>query len=174
MQIEDRIKKEFNSFGYEDAKLGKKLSDADYFILYEAKRYFQTHCDEIIKFSKNKSTKKILGIGSKVIELWKNIKTNQEKSVEIEEAVKKLNNEIMEMERDINAVKRLIKTDVNEQIESIFSTFLYHYEKGFLTYKYECEKEQNLLPMGINLSAITKDIIDQYAQNRGFGKDKLN
>lgn len=174
MQIEDKIKKEFNSFGYEDAKLGKKLSDADYFILYEAKSYFQTHCDDLIQLSQKKSSKKILSIGTKVIDLWKNIKTNQERSVEIEEAVKKLNNEITEMEKDINLIKRLIKTDLNEQIESIFSTFLYHYEKGFLTYRYECEKEPNSLPGGFNLSAITRDIIDQYSQNKGFGKDNLD
>jgi len=174
MQVDDRIKKEFNSFGYEDAKLGRKLSDADYFILYEARRYLQTHCEDINAFSKIKSTKKIVSIGSKVIKLWKNIKSNQDNSGEVEEAVNKLNNEIADIEKDINAIKRLINNDLDDEIESIFGILLYHYETGYLTYKYEREKDQNSLPGGINLSAITRDIIDQYSQNKGFGKDQLD
>ena len=179
MQIKDQVMKEFYSFGYEDARLGRKLSDADYFILTEAKRYVKTHFGEVYTLIDNnlkklKSTKKILNVNSKTIRMWKENKYNQKKLDEIDEAINILNNEITDIEEDINSFKRLMMVDRSVEIENIFGTLLYHYEKGYLTYEYEREKDQKSLPEEINFSALTKDIIDQYARNLEFGIDNLD
>ena len=47
MKIADKEKHEFYSLGFKDAELGRKLSDADCFILSEAKRIVHTHLIEI-------------------------------------------------------------------------------------------------------------------------------
>ncbi len=179
MQIKDQVMKEFYSFGYEDARLGRKLSDADYFILTEAKRYVQTHFGEVYtlidnNFEKLRSTKKILNVNSKAIQMWKENKYNQKKIDEINEAINILNNEIADIEEDIDSFKRLMMVDRSVEIENIFGTLLYHYEKGYLTYEYEREKDQSSLPEKINFSALTRDIIDQYARNLEFGIDNLD
>lgn len=179
MKIKDQVIKEFHSFGYEDAKLGRKLTDADYFILTEAKRIVQTHFGEINASIENnatklKSAKKLLNIGSKEIHMQEKNKDNQKKSDEIDEAINILNNEITDIEEDINSFKRLMMVDRSAEIENIFGTLLYHYEKGYLTYEYEREKDQKSLPKEINFSALTQDIIDQYARNLEFGIDNLD
>lgn len=179
MQIKDQVMKEFYSFGYEDAKLGRKLSDADLFILAEAKRYVQTHFGEVYTLIDNnlkklKSTKKILNVNSKAIQMWKENKYNQKKLDEINDAINILNNEITDIEEEIDSFKRLMMIDRSDEIENIFGTLLYHYEKGYLTYEYEREKDQKSLPEEINFSALTTDIIDQYAKNLEFGIDNLD
>ncbi len=179
MKIKDQIMNEFQSLGYEDAKLGRKLSDADYFILAEAKNYVQIYFGELHILSDNnserlKSTKKRLNVNSKVIQMWKKNKDNQNKLDEIHEAINILNNEITDIEEDIDSLKRLMKVDRSVEIENLFGTFLYHYEKGYLTYEYEKEKDKNSMPEEINFSALTKDIIDQYAKNLEFGIDNLD
>lgn len=179
MKIKDQVMKEFYSFGYEDARLGRKLSDADFFILAEAKRYVQTHFGEVYAHIDNdskklKSTKKNLNVNSKAIQMWKKNKDNQKKIDEINEAINILNNEIADIEEDIDFFKRLMMVDRSVEIENIFGTLLYHYEKGYLTYEYEREKDQSSLPEEINFSALTRDIIDQYARNLEFGIDNLD
>ena len=179
MQIKDQVMKEFYSFGYEDAKLGRKLPDADYFILTEAKKYVQNYFGEIHIFTDNnskrlKSSKKILNVNSKAIQMWKKNKDNQKKLDEIDDEINILNNEITDIEEDIDSLKRLMKADRSVEIENLFGTLLYHYEKGYLTYKYEKEKDQKSIPEEINYSGLTKDIIDQYAKNLEFGIDNLD
>ncbi len=179
MKIKDQVMKEFYSFGYEDAKLGRKLTEADYFILSEAKIIVQAHFGEINTVIDNnnaklRSTQEIVDINSKVIQMWKKNKDNQKKLDEIDEAITILNNEITDLEKDIDTLKRLLQVNRNVEIENLFGTSLYHYEKGYLTYKYEKEKDQKSLPEEINFSALTKDIIDQYAKNLEFGIDKLD
>ena len=179
MNIKDQVMNKFYSFGYKDAKLGRKLSDADFFILSEAKRYVKTHFGDVYtlidnNFKKLKSTKKVLNVDSKAIQMWKKNKDNQKKLDEIDEAINILNNEITNIEEDIDSLKRLMMTDRSVEIENIFGTLLYHYEKGYLTYEYEREKDQESLPEGINFSALTIDIIDQYARNFAFGLDNLD
>jgi NAD-dependent DNA ligase len=179
MKINDQVIKEFYSFGYEDAKLGRKLTDADYFILTEAKKYVQNYFGALDiltddKSKKLKSVKEILDVNSKAIQMWKKNKDNQKKLDEIDEAITILNNEIPNIEEDIDTLKRLLQVDRSVEIENLFGTLLYHYEKGYLTYKYEKEKDQKSLPEEINFSVLTKDIIDQYAKNLEFGIDKLD
>ena len=53
-------------------------------------------------------------------------------------------------------------------------TLLYHYEKGYLTYEYKRENNQKSLSEKINYSALTRDIIDQYAKNLTFGINNLD
>ncbi len=149
MNINDQVMKEFQSFGYEDAKLGRKLTDADYFILSEAKRIVQTQFGEINN-------------------------DNQKKLDEIYEAVNSLNNEVADLEKDIDSLKRLMKVDRSVEVENIFGTLLYHYEKGYLTYEYEKGKDKNSIPKDINYSDLIKDMIDQYNKNLEFGIDNLN
>ena len=149
MNINDQVMKEFQSFGYEDAKLGRKLTDADYFILSEAKRIVQTQFGEINN-------------------------DNQKKLDEIYEAVNSLNNEVADLEEDIDSLKRLMKVDRSVEVENIFGTLLYHYEKGYLTYKYEKGQDKNSIPEDINYSDLIKDMIDQYNKNLEFGIDNLN
>ncbi len=179
MKIKDQVMKEFYSFGYDDAKLGRKLPDADYFILTEAKKYVQNYFGEIHiladnNFKKLKSTKKILNVNSKAIQMWKKNKDNQKKLEEIKDEINILNSEITNIEEDIESLKRLMKADRSVEIENFFGTLLYHYEKGYLTYKYEKEKDQSSLPEEINFFALTKNIIDQYAKNLEFGIDNLD
>ncbi len=179
MKINDQVMKEFHSFGYEDAKLGRELSDADYFILTEAKRLLKTHFYEVYtlidkNIKKIKSTKKILNVNSKAIQMWKINKENQKHLDEIDTAINILNNEITNIEEDINTLKLLMKTDKSVEVENIFVTLIYNYEKGYLTYEYEKEKEQKSLPEEINYSALTRDIIDQYAKNIAFGINNLD
>ncbi len=179
MKIKDQVIKEFNSFGYEDAKLGRKLSEADYFILSESKRIVQTHFGEINtsidnNVTKLKSAEKLLNIDSKEIQMREKNKDNQKKLDEIDEAINILNNEISDLEEEIDSLKRLMIADRSVEIENIFGTLLYHYEKGYLTYEYEREKDQSSIPEEINYSAFTKDIIDQYAKNLEFGIDILD
>ncbi len=179
MKINDQVMKEFQSFGYEDAKLGRKLCEADYFILSEAKRIVQTHFGEInISIDNNvtklKSTKKLLNIDSKEIQMQEKNKDNQKKLDEIDEAINILNNEISDLEEEIDSLKRLMIADRSVEIENIFGTLLYYYEKGYLTYEYEKEKNKNSIPEEINFSALTKDIIDQYTKNLEFGINNLD
>ena len=179
MEINDQVMKEFYSFGYEDAKLGREMSDADYFILSEAKRYVKTHFGEVYtliekNIKKLKSTKKVLNVNSKTIQTWKINKDNQNYYNEIDEAINILNNEITDVEEDITSLKLLMKTDKSVKVENIFGTLLYHYEKGYLTYEYEIENNQKSLSEKINYSALTRDIIDQYAKNLTFGINNLD
>lgn len=179
MKITDQIKNEFHSLGYKDAKLGRKLSYADCYILSEAKRIAQTNYGKINNLTDNyyaklKSKKESLSINSKAIQMWKKNKKTQNKLDEINEAINTLNNEIIEMEKDIKSLKLLIATNLSEEIENIFGTLLYHYETGYLTYKYHKEKDQKSLPDEMNILAITGEIIDQYTRNLEFGKDKLD
>lgn len=179
MKINDHVTKEFYSFGYEDAKLGRNLSDADYFILAEAKRYVQSHFREINILSDNKSkklkhTKTILNISSKIIQRWKKNKDNQKKLDEINEAITILNNEISNIEADINSLNCLTEVDIDVEVENIFGTLLYHYEKGYLTYEYERAKDPKPFSEEINISALTQDIIEQYAKNIKYGIDNLD
>ncbi len=179
MKISDQVMKEFQSYGYRDAQLGRKLCDADFYILSEAKRFVQSHFGEVYTLIDNnskkvKSTKKIMNINSKAIQMWKKNKDNQKKLDEINEAINILNNEIIDIEEDINSLKRLMMVDRSVEIENIFGTLLYHYELGYLTYESEIEKDQYSLPAEINYSALTRDIIDQYARNLEFGIDNLD
>ena len=179
MKITDQVKNEFHSLGYKDAKLGRKLSDADCFILSEAKRIAQTNFEKINNLTNNyyaklKSKKKTLSIDSKATQMWKKNQKNQEKLDEINEAINILNNEIFDIEKDIKSLKLLITTNLSNEIENVFGTILFHYETGYLTYKYQQEKEQKSLPDEINIFAITSEIIDQYTRNLKFGKDKLD
>ncbi len=179
MKIKNQVLNEFYSFGYEDAKLGRKLSDADYFILTEAKKYVQNYFWELDiltddKSKRLKSTKEILDVNSKEIQVWKKNKDYQKKLDEIDEAITILNNEIINIEEDIDTLKRLLQVDRSVEIENLFGTLLYHYEKGYLTYEYEKERNQKSLLEKINFSALTEDIIDQYAKNLEFGIDNLD
>jgi hypothetical protein len=85
-----------------------------------------------------------------------------------------LNNEITDIEKNINSQNQLMEKHIRSEIEDIFATLLYHYETGYLTHKYEKENDQNSMPEEINFSALTKDIIDQYAKNLEFGIDNLD
>ena len=127
MKIKDQVINEFQSLGYEDAKLGRKLTYADYFILSESKRIVQNHFGEIN------------------IPIDNNNKTNL-----------------------------LITTNTSVEVENIFCTLLYHYEKGYLTYEYEKGKDKKSIPEGINLSALTEEIIDQYSRNSEFSINNLD
>ncbi len=179
MKINDQVMKEFYSFGYEDAKLGRKLTEADYFILSEAKIIVQTHFGEINtvidnNVTKLRSAKEIVNVNSKAIQMWKKNKDDQKKLDEIDEAITILNNEITDLEEDIDTLKRLLQIDRSGEIENLFGILLYHYEKGYLTYEYEKGKDKNSIPEEINISALTKDIIDQYTKNLEFGIDNLD
>lgn len=179
MKINKQVMKEFQYFGYEDAKLGRELSDADYFILTEAKRLVKINFFEVYTLinknnKKLKSTKKVLNVNSKTIKIWKINKDNQKHLDEIDAAINILNNEITNIEEDINSLKVLMKIDKSVEVENIFGMLLYHYEKGYLTYEYEREKDQKSLPEEINYSALTRDIIDQYAKNIAFGINNLD
>lgn len=179
MKIKDQIMIEFQSLGYEDAKLGRKLSDADYFILAKAKKYVQIYFGELHVLLDNnseriKSTNKRLSVKSKAIQTWKKNKDNQKKLDEIHEAINILNNEINDLKEDIDSLKCLMIADRSVDIENLFGTLLYHYEKGYLTYEYEKEKNKNTIPEEIDFSTLTRDIIDRYAKNLEFGIDNLD
>ncbi len=179
MKITDQVKNEFHSLGYKDAKLGRKLSDADCIILSEAKRIVQTNFGKISDLTENycaklKTKKESLSTDSEAIRIWKKNKKDQKKMDEINEAINILNNEILDLERDIKSLKLLIITDLNDEIEIIFGAIQYHYETGYLTYKYHQEKNQNLVQGEIDYSVFTKDIINQYTRNLEFGKDSLD
>ena len=108
MKIKDQVKNDFQSYGYEDAKLGRKLSDADYFILSKAKSYVQTYFEEMYKLiddntSKLKTTKKLLNIDSKETKIWGKKEKDQKILDEIDEAINILNNEIKDVEKEINS-----------------------------------------------------------------------
>jgi septal ring factor EnvC (AmiA/AmiB activator) len=179
MKITDQVKNEFHALGYKDAKLGRKLSDADCFILSEAKRIAQTNFEKINYLADNydaklKSKKESLNIDSKAIQMWKKNQENQKKMDEINEAINILNNEIMDIEKDIKSLKLMITNNQSDEIESIFGTILYHYETGYLTYKYHQEKDQKSVQRKIDYSALTKDIINQYTRNLEYGKENLD
>ena len=179
MRITDQVKNEFHAIGYKDAKLGRKLSEADCFILTEAKRIVRTHFIKINNLTDNyyaklKSKNRLLNIDSKAEQTWEKNKKNQNKLDEIEDAINTLNNEIIEMEKDIKSLKLLITTNLSDEIENVFGTLLYQYETGYLTYHYEQKSKQKSLPEEINISAITSEIIDQYAKNLEFGKENLD
>lgn len=179
MKVKDQIILDFHYFGYEDAKLGRKLSDADYYILSEAERYVQTYFDEINTLidsnrTKLRSKKKILSIGSKEIDILKRNKNTQKKIDEIDEAINILNNEVSDIDKDIDSMNHLIAVEKKVEIEHLFGTLLYHYEKGYLTYKYEREKDQNSSNENIDISIFTRDIIDQYTRNLEIGKENLD
>ena len=179
MKITDQVKNEFHSLGYKDAELGRKLSDADCFILSEAKKIAQTNFEKINNLTDNyyaklKSKKKTLSIDSKATQMWKKNQKNQEKLDEINEAINILNNEIIDIEKDIKSLKLLITTNLNDEIKNVFGTILYHYETGYLTYKYHKRKDRSTVQSEIDYSALTTDIIDQYARNLEFGKENLD
>ncbi len=179
MKITDQVKNEFHSLGYNDAKLGRKLSDADCFILTEAKRIVQTNFGQINDLTDNyytklKSKKESLDIDSKAIQMWKRNQKDQKRLDEINEAINILNNEIIDLEKDIKSLKLLITTNLKDEIENVVGVLLYQYETGYLTYQYESKSKQKTLPEEINISAITSEIIDQYARNLEFGKENLD
>ena len=179
MKIKDQVKNDFQSYGYEDAKLGRKLSDADYFILSKAKSYVQTYFEEMYKLiddniSKLKTTKKILNIDSKETQIWSKKEKDQKILDEIEEAINILNNEIKDIEKEINSLNRMMTTAKSTEIENIFGILLYHYETGYLMYKYETGKKQISLPEEISYSSLTAEIIDQYNRNQELGKNNLD
>jgi hypothetical protein len=134
MKIDNQTKLEYHSTGYWDAILGRKISDADPFILAEAKR---------------------LVYGQLTV-------------------IKIPNNEITDIEENINSQNQLMTKHIRSEIEDIFATLLYHYETGYLTYKYEKEYDQNSMPEEINYSELARDIICQYAKNITHGTINLN
>ena len=179
MKIKDQVKNDFKSYGYEDAKMGRKLSDADYFILSEAKSYVQSYFEGMYKLidkniTKLKTTKKLVNIDSKETQKWMEKENAQKILDELDEAINILNNEIKEVEKEINSLNRMMATSKGAEIENIFGILLYHYETGYKTYKYEKEKDQISLPEEISYSSLTTEIIDQYARNLELGKNNLN
>ena len=177
MHITNQVKNEFHSLGYKDAKLGRKLSDADCYILIEAKGIVKTHFANINNITDNylaklKSKNELLNIDSKALRIWRKNKKNQTKLDEIDEAITILNNEIIDLEKDIKSLKLLIATNMDDEIENVFELLLYQYETGYLTYKYK--NKQNPSSEEINISAITCEIIDQYTRNLEFGKENLD
>ena len=177
MKITDQAKNEFHSLGFKDAKLGRKLSDADCFILSEAKRIVKIHFIEVNNltdnyFAKVKSKKKTLNIDSKAAQMWKINQKNRKKLDEIDEAINILNNEIIDMEKNIKSFKILMASNLSCEIENTFSAIHYHYETGYLTYQNESKTKSS--HEEINILAITSEIIDQYTRNLDFGKDKLD
>ena len=179
MKITDQVKNEFRSLGYKDAKLGRKLSDADCFILTEAKRIVQTNFGKINDLTDNyyaklKLKEESLEIDSKAVQMWKKNQKDKKRMEEIDEAINILNNEIRDLEKDIKSLKVLITTSQRDEIENVVCVLLYQYETGYLTYQYESKSKQRTLPEEINISAITCEIIDQYARNLEFGKENLD
>ncbi len=134
MKIDNQTKLEYHSTGYWDAILGRKISDADPFILAEARRLVYGQLTE------------------------RNI----------------LNNEITAIEKNINSQNQLMAKNIHSEIEDIFATLLYHYETGYLTYKYEKENDQNSMSEEINYSELARDIIYQYAKNIAHRTIKLD
>ncbi len=134
MKIDNQTKLEYHSTGYWDAILGRKISDADPFILAEARR---------------------LVYGQLTV-------------------IKIPNNEITDIEKNINSQNQLMAKHIRREIEDIFATLLYHYETGYLTYKFEKENDKNLMSEEINYSEIARDIICQYAKNITHGTINLN
>jgi hypothetical protein len=106
MKIKDGVKEKFQTFENIDATVGRKLSDSDYFISSEANQYGQPDFWEIKtaidkNLTKIKTTKKSMRIGSNEIKIEKN-KDNQEILEKIDKAIDILNNEIMDLEKDIS------------------------------------------------------------------------
>jgi hypothetical protein len=124
MKIANQTKLEYHSTGYWDAILGRKISDADPFILAEARRL-------------------VYG-------------------------------QLTDIEKNINSQNQLMAKHIRSEIEDIFATLLYHYETGYLTYKYEKENDQNSTSEEINYSELARDIIYQYAKNIAHRTIKLD
>ena len=179
MRINESVKKEFRKYGYEDARLGRKIADADYFILSEAKSYVHNHFEKIYmvidkNISKLNSINKTLNLDSDEIQMWKKYNNNKKVLDEIDEAIKILNNEIREVEKEINDLSCFEPGNSNIEIENTFGLLLYQYEKGYLTYKYEQGNDQIILPGEINYSSLTTEIIDQYYKNLEQGNNILD
>ncbi len=179
MKTNDQVMKEFHSFGYEDSKMGREISDAECFIYTEARRFVQKQFDEIHSLIDNyltklKSSKKVLNVGSIEIIKRRNTTNNQKIIDEIIKAINSLNNGITHIEKDINSLTRLMKTDKNVEIENIFCALSYHYETGYLKYKYEKEKDPYSLPEEIDFSVLTRNITKQFAINLNHDKDNLD
>ena len=177
MKIKDQVKKDFKSYGYEDAKLGRKLSDADCFILSEAKSYVQTYFEGMYNLiddnvTKLKTTKKLFNIDSKEIQISNDKEKAQKILDELDEAINILNNEIKDVEKEINSLNRIMTAGKSAEVENIFGILLYHYETGYIAYKYE--KDQISLSEEISYSSLTTEIIDQYAKNLELDKNHLN
>ena len=179
MKIADKVKNEFYSLGYKDAELGRKLSDADCFILSEAKRIVHAHLIEINDLTEDyctilKTKKELLNIDSKEHQLWKKNKIEKKELDEINEAINILNNEISDIEKDIKSLKLLYSINLSDEIESTFGAIHYHYQTGYLTFKHYNRKDRSTVQSEIDYSALTTDIIDQYARNLEFGKENLD
>ena len=68
----------------------------------------------------------------------------------------------------------MMATGMSAEIENIFGILRYHYDTGYITYKYEKEKDQISLPEEISYSSLTAEIIDQYTRNLELDKNNLN